>query len=106
MSRSIILSLTVDGTFCQAALKGKIQIKEQLPKYLGGRVQLGMSPLHLLLPTLLPALYTHTTHTTALSSLLYSHYSVCGIGTGGSGPSYVRRYVRGKEVSAKELWSP
>ncbi|CAI8048089.1 rRNA-processing protein UTP23 homolog [Geodia barretti] len=30
----------VDGTFCQAALKGKIQIKEQLPKYLGGRVQL------------------------------------------------------------------
>ena len=31
----------VDGTFCQAALKGKIQIKEQLPKYLGGRIQLG-----------------------------------------------------------------
>ena len=32
----------VDGTFCHAALKGKIQIKEQLPKYLGGSVQLGM----------------------------------------------------------------
>lgn len=31
----------VDGTFCQAALKGKIQIKEQFPKYLGGRIQLG-----------------------------------------------------------------
>lgn len=30
----------VDGTFCQAALKGKIQLKEQLPKYLGGTVQL------------------------------------------------------------------
>jgi U3 small nucleolar RNA-associated protein 23 len=32
----------VDGTFCHAALKGKIQIKEQLPKYLGGRIQLGI----------------------------------------------------------------
>ena len=32
---------TVDGTFSQAALKGKIQIKEQLPKYFGGEVQLG-----------------------------------------------------------------
>ena len=31
----------VDGTFCQAALKGKIQLREQLPKYLGGEVQLG-----------------------------------------------------------------
>ena len=31
----------VDGTFSQAALVGKIQIKEQLPKYLGGEVQLG-----------------------------------------------------------------
>lgn len=30
----------MDGTFCQAALKGKIQIKEQLPKYLGAPVQL------------------------------------------------------------------
>lgn len=30
----------VDGTFCQAALKGKIQIREQLPKYLGGPIQL------------------------------------------------------------------
>lgn len=31
----------VDGTFSNAALQGKIQIKEQLPKYLGGGVQLG-----------------------------------------------------------------
>ncbi|XP_040289101.1 rRNA-processing protein UTP23 homolog [Bufo bufo] len=30
----------VDGTFCQAALKNQIQIKEQLPKYLMGEVQL------------------------------------------------------------------
>ena len=30
----------VDGTFCQAALAGKIQLKEQLPKYLGGSIQL------------------------------------------------------------------
>lgn len=30
----------IDGTFCQAALKNKIQIKEQLPKYLMGEVQL------------------------------------------------------------------
>ncbi|XP_043923002.1 rRNA-processing protein UTP23 homolog [Protopterus annectens] len=30
----------VDGTFCQAALKNKIQIKEQLPKYFMGEVQL------------------------------------------------------------------
>ncbi|KAJ3609361.1 hypothetical protein NHX12_023884 [Muraenolepis orangiensis] len=30
----------VDGTFCQAALKNKIQIKEQIPKYLMGEVQL------------------------------------------------------------------
>ncbi|KAL2080239.1 hypothetical protein ACEWY4_024032 [Coilia grayii] len=30
----------IDGTFCQAALIGKIQIKEQLPKYLMGEVQL------------------------------------------------------------------
>ena len=33
--------LIVDGTFCQAALKGKIQLKEQLAKYLGGDVQPG-----------------------------------------------------------------
>ncbi len=33
----------VDGTFSQAALKGKIQLKEQLPKYFGGGdVKLGM----------------------------------------------------------------
>ncbi|NP_001039134.1 rRNA-processing protein UTP23 homolog [Xenopus tropicalis] len=30
----------LDGTFCQAALRNKIQIKEQLPKYLMGEVQL------------------------------------------------------------------
>ncbi|XP_061884900.1 rRNA-processing protein UTP23 homolog [Entelurus aequoreus] len=30
----------IDGTFCQAALKNKIQIKEQIPKYLMGEVQL------------------------------------------------------------------
>lgn len=30
----------LDGTFCQAALSNKIQIKEQLPKYLMGEVQL------------------------------------------------------------------
>lgn len=30
----------LDGTFCQAALKNKIQIKEQLPKYLMGEVHL------------------------------------------------------------------
>lgn len=32
---------TVDGTFCQAALTGKIQLKEQLPKYFGGEIKLG-----------------------------------------------------------------
>ncbi|XP_035814561.2 rRNA-processing protein UTP23 homolog [Amphiprion ocellaris] len=32
--------ILLDGTFCQAALKNKIQIKEQLPKYLMGEVQL------------------------------------------------------------------
>uniref|UniRef100_H3CJ53 rRNA-processing protein UTP23 homolog n=1 Tax=Tetraodon nigroviridis TaxID=99883 RepID=H3CJ53_TETNG len=32
--------IMIDGTFCQAALKNKIQIKEQLPKYLMGEVQL------------------------------------------------------------------
>ncbi|XP_048057737.1 rRNA-processing protein UTP23 homolog [Megalobrama amblycephala] len=31
--------ILVDGTFCQAALKNKIQIKEQMPKYLMGEVQ-------------------------------------------------------------------
>ncbi|NWS39997.1 UTP23 protein, partial [Probosciger aterrimus] len=30
----------LDGTFCQAALRNKIQIREQLPGYLGGAVQL------------------------------------------------------------------
>ncbi|KTG40221.1 hypothetical protein cypCar_00001538 [Cyprinus carpio] len=32
--------ILIDGTFSQAALKNKIQIKEQLPKYLMGEVQL------------------------------------------------------------------
>ncbi|XP_041933447.1 rRNA-processing protein UTP23 homolog [Alosa sapidissima] len=32
--------ILLDGTFCQAALIGKIQIKEQMPKYLMGEVQL------------------------------------------------------------------
>ncbi|KAL7829645.1 hypothetical protein AOLI_G00305300 [Acnodon oligacanthus] len=32
--------LLIDGTFCQAALKNKIQIKEQMPKYFMGDVQL------------------------------------------------------------------
>ncbi|XP_053468315.1 rRNA-processing protein UTP23 homolog [Ictalurus furcatus] len=31
--------ILIDGTFCQAALKNKIQIKEQLPKYFMGEVQ-------------------------------------------------------------------
>ncbi|NXU56373.1 UTP23 protein, partial [Turnix velox] len=30
----------LDGTFCQAALRNKIQIREQLPGYLGGPTQL------------------------------------------------------------------
>ncbi|XP_032875105.1 rRNA-processing protein UTP23 homolog [Amblyraja radiata] len=32
--------ILLDGTFCQAALKNKIQIKEQMPKYLMGEVQM------------------------------------------------------------------
>ncbi|CAN9493001.1 unnamed protein product [Ophioblennius macclurei] len=32
--------ILVDGTFCHVALKNKIQIKEQMPKYLMGEVQL------------------------------------------------------------------
>uniref|UniRef100_A0A3Q2XLA5 rRNA-processing protein UTP23 homolog n=1 Tax=Hippocampus comes TaxID=109280 RepID=A0A3Q2XLA5_HIPCM len=32
--------ILIDGTFCQVALKNKIQIKEQMPKYLMGEVQL------------------------------------------------------------------
>ncbi|XP_067111623.1 rRNA-processing protein UTP23 homolog [Osmerus mordax] len=32
--------ILIDGTFCQAALRNKIQIKEQMPKYLMGEVQL------------------------------------------------------------------
>uniref|UniRef100_A0A670K0U7 UTP23 small subunit processome component n=1 Tax=Podarcis muralis TaxID=64176 RepID=A0A670K0U7_PODMU len=30
----------LDGTFCQAALRNKIQIREQLPGYLAGATQL------------------------------------------------------------------
>ncbi|XP_072530983.1 rRNA-processing protein UTP23 homolog [Salminus brasiliensis] len=32
--------ILIDGTFCQAALKNKIQIREQMPKYFMGEVQL------------------------------------------------------------------
>lgn len=32
--------ILLDGTFCQAALRNKIQIKEQMPKYFMGEVQL------------------------------------------------------------------
>lgn len=32
--------ILVDGTFCQAALQSRIVIKEQLPKYLDGTIQL------------------------------------------------------------------
>ena len=42
-----VILFPVDGTFCQAALQGKIQIKEQLPKYFGGSVQLGKDHLHI-----------------------------------------------------------
>ena len=45
----------VDGTFSQAALKGKIQLKEQLPKYFGGEVKLGMFPMVFLVKGSLPA---------------------------------------------------
>jgi len=33
-------SILADGTFCQAALKNKINLREQLPKYLDGIVEL------------------------------------------------------------------
>ncbi|KAM5281037.1 rRNA-processing protein UTP23 homolog [Ctenodactylus gundi] len=32
--------ILVDGTFCQAALRGRIQLREQLPRYLMGETQL------------------------------------------------------------------
>ena len=35
-----LFSTIVDGTFCQAALQNKINIKEQLPKYLDAEIQL------------------------------------------------------------------
>ena len=31
--------LLIDGTFCKAALKFKVNIMEQMPKYLGGEVK-------------------------------------------------------------------
>ena len=37
-----LINLVVDGTFCQAALKCKIHIKEQIPSYIGAQVQLCM----------------------------------------------------------------
>lgn len=46
---SIYMTYTVDGTFCQAALQGKINISEQLPKYLGSKLQI--CKLRLLLRT-------------------------------------------------------
>lgn len=63
--------ILIDGTFCQAALKNKIQIKEQMPKYLMGEVQLCTtrwvhSPLSTpLLPTHYPRslLAQHRHHT-------------------------------------------
>ncbi len=30
----------IDGTFCQRALKNKVNIKEQLPKYMGDEVKM------------------------------------------------------------------
>lgn len=32
--------ILLDGTFCQAALQGRIQLREQLPRYLMGETQL------------------------------------------------------------------
>lgn len=32
--------ILIDGTFCQAALKNKVNIKEQMPKYLNDQVKL------------------------------------------------------------------
>lgn len=32
--------ILLDGTFCQAALRGRIQLREQLPRYLMGEIQL------------------------------------------------------------------
>ncbi|XP_007451752.1 PREDICTED: rRNA-processing protein UTP23 homolog [Lipotes vexillifer] len=32
--------ILLDGTFCQAALRGRIQLREQLPRYLMGETQL------------------------------------------------------------------
>ncbi|KAK2550915.1 rRNA-processing protein UTP23-like protein [Acropora cervicornis] len=36
--------ILVDGTFCQAALQSRTQIKEQLPKFLDGTTQLFTTP--------------------------------------------------------------
>lgn len=32
--------ILIDGTFCQVALQSQVNIKEQLPKYLGSEVQI------------------------------------------------------------------
>lgn len=32
--------ILLDGTFCQAALRGRIQLRDQLPRYLMGETQL------------------------------------------------------------------
>lgn len=48
VSRATVLNSAVDGTFCQAALQTKINIKEQLPKYLDGTIQLCILFHHIL----------------------------------------------------------
>jgi U3 small nucleolar RNA-associated protein 23 len=35
-----VLQVLIDGTFCRAALNGKINIGEQMPKYLDAEVKL------------------------------------------------------------------
>ena len=48
VSLATVLNSAVDGTFCQAALQTKINIKEQLPKYLDGTIQLCILFHHIL----------------------------------------------------------
>uniref|UniRef100_A0A2K5I0G1 UTP23 small subunit processome component n=1 Tax=Colobus angolensis palliatus TaxID=336983 RepID=A0A2K5I0G1_COLAP len=38
--------ILLDGTFCQAALRGRIQLREQLPRYLMGETQLCTTRWH------------------------------------------------------------
>lgn len=40
LPRDIRFRVLVDGTFCNAALANKINLREQLPKYLGGDVEI------------------------------------------------------------------